>query len=99
MHRRRGSVMASSIGVDASTPPNGGSHSRQILEPDRDQAQTFLDALFRYADEGTFVSLRAFDDRRENEKAAFVEGVEVTSPRLLDRVCARIAQAANARDP
>src|SRR4051794_284071 len=91
--------MASSISMGPSTSPNGKPGSRQALESDRGQVQQFIKALFRYADEGTFVALRAFDDLHGNEKAAFVEGVEVDSPHLLDRVCARIAEAANAPQP
>ena len=30
------------------------------LEPDRDQIEIFVDALFRHAPENTYVSLRAF---------------------------------------
>ncbi len=30
------------------------------LKPDRDQIEIFVDALFRYAPENTYVSLRAF---------------------------------------
>ena len=37
-----------------------------MLEPDRDQIEIFADAMFRYASEGNFLSLRAFhEDRSE----------------------------------
>lgn len=35
---------------------------QNILAADRDQIEQFVGALFRYVTEGTFVSLRAFDD-------------------------------------
>src|SRR5512141_763757 len=38
------------------------------LDADAEQIRRFADALFRYADEGTFVSLRAFYD---NKNAVF----------------------------
>lgn len=44
--------------------PDGFAH----LTADEDQIRRFADALFRYADEGTFVSLRAFCD---NKNAVF----------------------------
>ena len=34
--------------------------TRQALEPDRDQLEVFAEALFRYAGQQGFVSLRAF---------------------------------------
>jgi hypothetical protein len=37
-----------------------------MLEPDRDQIEIFVDALFRYATPGAFLSLRSFfEDRSE----------------------------------
>ena len=37
---------------------------------DRVEVARFVDALFRYADEGTFVSLRAFDQVDRNQVRA-----------------------------
>ena len=36
------------------------------LTVDRDMIASFIDAVFRYVDDGTYVSLRAFYDRSEN---------------------------------
>ena len=41
------------------------------LRVDSDQIERFVSALFRYADEGTFVSLRAFDQFDANRPAFF----------------------------
>lgn len=65
------------------------------LEPGRAAVRDFLDAIFRRADEGTFILLRAFDDTRRDEQLFINEAVKVGSPYILNRVCARISQAAN----
>ena len=38
------------------------------LEPDRGELKRFIDALFRHAEAGTYVSLRAFPDQGGNSK-------------------------------
>jgi hypothetical protein len=39
---------------------SSGQGTRSVLEPDRDQVEIFVEALFRYADPRGFVSLRSF---------------------------------------
>jgi hypothetical protein len=69
-----------------------------IRDPDRASVEAFVAALFRHAGSGTFVSLRAFDDTKD-ARPLFIEGVKVGDPTLMERVCARIVQAANAATP
>jgi putative DNA primase/helicase len=67
-------------------------------DPDRASVEAFVAALFRHAGSETFISLRAFDDTK-NAPPLFIESVKVGDPELIERVCARIAQAANAVTP
>ncbi len=68
-------VALEACGMNAQAPP-------RKLEADRETVERFLD-LFRHADEDTFVSLRAFDDELDGEKAVFVEPLRLDNP---DRV-------------
>lgn len=52
-----------------------------ILPPDRAQLAAFLDALFRYADDGTFVSWRAFRDDVKNAPPVLIESTAVGGDR------------------
>jgi hypothetical protein len=63
-------------------------------DPDRVSVEAFVAALFCHAGRDTFISLRAFDDTK-NAPPLFTEGVKVADPRLIERVCAKIAEAAN----
>jgi hypothetical protein len=47
------------------------------LEPSEPAIARFVDALFRYADPETFVSLRAFDQFRRDVPPVLIEGVQV----------------------
>lgn len=52
-------------------------HTQQTLQADHDQIERFVSALFRYADEGTFVSLRAFDQIDAKRPAFLTEAVQI----------------------
>ena len=62
------------------------------LLADRGQIGTFLGALFRYADPGTFVSLRAFDQFERGKPPILID------PILVDDNHALIARAGRAAD-
>ena len=47
------------------------------LEPSEGAITRFVDALFRYADPDTFVSLRAFDQFRRDVAPVLIEGVQI----------------------
>jgi hypothetical protein len=64
-------------------------------DPDRVSVEAFVAALFLHAGRDTFISLRAFDDTK-NAPPLFIEGVKVGDPTLIERICAKIAEAANA---
>lgn len=49
------------------------------LHADRDQLDRFIAALFRYADQGTFASLRAFDQTDRSVPPALIRAVEINS--------------------
>jgi hypothetical protein len=57
------------------------------MKPDRDQLAQFVDALFRYAEEGSFVSLRAFDEHNRGVPPVKIEAVAVNGDlsKLVDR--------------
>ena len=62
--------------------------------------RTFMKALFVYADDGTFLALRAFrDDSKRNEPAILTKGIQVDSTSLVEEVCAAIIKAANYPTP
>ena len=67
-------------------------------EADRKSVEAFVAALFRHAGSETFISLRAFDDTK-NTRPLFIEGVKVGDPELIERICARVAQAAKVTTP
>src|SRR6516225_9735315 len=67
-------------------------------DPDRASVEAFVTALFRHGGSATFISLRAFDDTK-NARPLFIESVKVDDPTLIERVCARIGQAANTVTP
>jgi len=52
------------------------------LAADSEQIAKFVDALFRYADEGSFVSLRAFDDKEKESRLSQLEPSRSTEPGL-----------------
>ncbi|MFT8247293.1 PriCT-2 domain-containing protein, partial [Roseomonas sp. BN140053] len=71
------------------------------LRPSADELAAFVGALFRYADEGTFISLRAFDQRDRARPPVHVEGVPVRGDlaRLVERATAVAGKAANTPEP
>lgn len=71
------------------------------LQPDASEIRSFLDAVFRYADPGTFVSLRAFDQVDRGRPPVLIEGVKVNgdfSP-MVARAAAAATKAANSPRP
>ena len=64
------------------------------LEPDIEQIRTFVDALFRHADPGSFINLRAFDDERADMPALFTVGVSVGDAELVPLAAEYARQAA-----
>lgn len=64
------------------------------LEPDVEQIRTFVDALFRHADAGSFISFRAFDDERSDMPALFTVGVSVGDKELVPLALEYARQAA-----
>ena len=68
-------------------------------QPDRDAVAAFVNCLFRYADLGTYINLRAFNDRKDNAPPLFVEAVNVGTADFIDRVCARIQECAEHIEP
>jgi hypothetical protein len=68
------------------------------LSADRDEIRRFTDALFRYADENTFASLRAFDQFRRGRPPKFIWAFKINgdlSP-LIDRALEGADQCAKA---
>jgi hypothetical protein len=74
---------------------------RQTAFPqaDRDAVAAFVDCLFRYADERTYINLRAFHDLKDGAPPLFVEPVKIGAPDFIERVCERIEQAATHPQP
>ena len=68
-------------------------------QPDRETVAAFVDVLFRYASEGTFINLRAFHDGKDGVPPLFVEAVSIGAPDVIDRVCERIHEAAAHSEP
>lgn len=52
------------------------------MKVDKQQLGQFVDALFRYADAGGFVSLRAFPDNKDSSKPFAIEAVEIGNDHL-----------------
>jgi len=71
------------------------------LIPDDAEMRRFLSALFRYAEPGTYVSLRAFDQQDRGRPPVHIEGVPIGDS--LDAIVARAAavagRAASMADP
>ena len=70
------------------------SANRPRLEPDREQLESFINALFRYADEDGFVSVRAFLHER-NKPPPYIHGVRINGAGLAPIVGAAVAGARN----
>src|SRR5262252_587423 len=68
-------------------------------QPDREAVEAFIACLFRHASPDTFISLRAFHDLERHKPPLFIEAVKVGAPDVVDRICARIEQAATHLEP
>ena len=71
------------------------------MKPDRGDLGRFVDALFRYAEEGSFVSLRAFSEHKRGVPPVKIEAVAVNGDltKLVDRAEIVAALAADASEP
>jgi len=71
-----------------------------MLEPDRDQIEIFLDALFRYATPGAFLSLRSFFEDRGETRPFHINAIKLNGnfAFLCDVVTDAAHRAANAAD-
>src|SRR5262245_43761752 len=70
----------------------------QFPQADRGDVTAFVDCIFRYASEGTIINLRAFHEKKD-APPLFIEPIKVGAPNLVDRVCARIHDAATHAEP
>jgi hypothetical protein len=72
-----------------------------VLNAERAQIEQFIAAIFPYADEGTFISLRAFDQFDGGQKALFVTGVKIGNdiPKLVTQAAFAAERAANYERP
>jgi predicted P-loop ATPase len=70
------------------------------LVPNREALATFSAAIFKNADPGGFVSIRAFkDNSKKDETAIIVEAITIGHPSYLDVVFERARQAAQWPEP
>ena len=71
-----------------------------MLQASRPEIARFIADLFRYADEGTFISARAFP-HEAGKPATFVEGVKIngSAERVTDAIARLATRAANAAEP
>jgi hypothetical protein len=69
------------------------------LQADADQISRFVDALFRYADEGSYVSLRAFRDDANAVFAIETHAISSNLASLTDAAAALATRAARANQP
>ena len=71
------------------------------LRADRQELATFIDALFKYADEGTFASLRAFDQFDSTLPASMIRPVKINGDlsRLVDEAASSAERMANEPRP
>jgi hypothetical protein len=69
------------------------------LQADRDQIARFVDALFRYADEGSYVSLRAFYDDANDRYDIRAHRLSARVEKLVDAAATFATEAARAGRP
>lgn len=71
------------------------------LSADREQIAAFISAIFVHADEGTFISLRGFDQVRRDVPPFLIEGVKVNGSidAIIDRAHQAATRCANAPTP
>jgi putative DNA primase/helicase len=75
-------------------------HQTHPLNPSAEMVRVFLNQLFAHAGDATYISLRAFDDQADKSAPPlFTEPVRLDAPALVDRVCSKIAIAANHQRP
>jgi hypothetical protein len=103
--------LANSGGEDnvKSTAPSGSPHPNNesaggrakvpFPQADRKAVEVFVDSLFRHASRDSLINLRAFHDLRDNEPPLFIEAVRVGAPNCIERICARIHDAAIHEEP
>jgi putative DNA primase/helicase len=71
-------------------------------EPDRDAIERFVEALFRYADQNTYVSLRAFHQSDSGRPPSYVRRIPIHDCGLaavIDAAVAGARHAANTAEP
>ncbi|UGX96766.1 PriCT-2 domain-containing protein [Bradyrhizobium barranii subsp. barranii] len=69
----------------------------EVLEPDREVLEQFINIVFKNANRDGVVSLRAFPEKSEGgkkEKAIFVDAIRRSDPQFIDVVFERARQAA-----
>ena len=72
------------------------------LQPDRGQITSFVDALFRHADENTFVSLRAFHNSDRSKPPTLIRAIKINGEGLapvIDAAVIATDHAANKLHP
>jgi hypothetical protein len=73
-----------------------------MLTIDQSQIARFVGSLFRYADDGTYASLRAFDQKRRDVPPVLIESVKINGSGLAEltrRAGIAAQKAANAESP
>jgi hypothetical protein len=65
----------------------------------RGDLHRFFSALFCYADEDSYVSLRTFDQYDRGKPPPSIKGIKVGDPRLIDEIEAAAIRAARASNP
>jgi hypothetical protein len=101
---RLAQLVAEATGKPVDVPPKPAPatlQKRQHLEADREQIAQFVDLLFRYADEGTFVSLRIFDQFDPGSPALHVVGKPIggNNAAIVDAAVQTATRAATMTEP
>ena len=65
----------------------------------REDVAAFFDACFRHADRETFINLRAFFEGKDDAPPVFIEPIKVGAPNCIERIVARIHDAAIHPEP
>ena len=68
-------------------------------QTDREAVKSFFGCLFRHAKGETFINLRAFHDLKDDAPPLFIEAVKIGASNCIDRICARIHDAAKNAEP
>jgi hypothetical protein len=74
----------------------------KFREPDREDIAAFVEALFAYADESTYVSIRIFRQFDDGRIPPIINGVQIDGAGLgplIDSAVTAARSAANANDP